>query len=188
MSATKSKPRHRAPRSIGMRVTVSIGGILTCAGLVAAGTVAGLSTSGGTYATWNGSQSVSDTTITAGSLGITVNDTDVYQLDSTAWAQLLPGDVVSQQVLVKNTGTVPAIITASAVDSSGALEVRTSKGACSAPIVGDSATITPSSLGIWAAAEESAVCVQVTLSSTAAPSMEGQSFQFDLTLNATQEP
>jgi hypothetical protein len=30
--------------------------------------------------------------------------------------------------------------------------------------------------------------VQVTLSSTAAPSMEGQSFQFDLTLNATQEP
>ena len=162
----------------------SIKGILLSTAMIGTAAVLGISSAGGSFAIWNGSDTIAAGTITAGTLGITVNDAASYALSGTAWSALMPGDIASQQVSVKNTGTTPAALTVSTSAPSGAIEVRARSGACSGTIAGPSSTATPTVLsGTLAGGATVTVCIQVSLSPSAT---QGQSTPFTMTFTADQ--
>jgi predicted ribosomally synthesized peptide with SipW-like signal peptide len=157
--------------------------MLASASAIAGASVVAVIAAGGTYALWSDARAVPGATIQAGTLGLTVNGVSSYALSGAAWSKLLPGDVVSQQVTLKNTGNVPGTITAGTHGSFAPLLVHIKKGTCGAAIGGTSSTVSPTNLGILAAGEASVVCIQVTMPSTAAASVQGaaQSFSVDFT-------
>ena len=162
----------------------TIRGMLVSTALVSLGAVLGISSAGGSFASWISSDNVSAGTITSGTLAITVNGSTAYALSGTAWSSLLPGDVASQQVTVKNTGTTAATLTASTSSPSGAIDVRVQSGACAGTIAGSSSTAAPTSLaGPLAGGASMTVCIQVSLTSTA---VQGQSAPFTMTFTADQ--
>lgn len=158
--------------------------------LVSASAIAGASflaviAAGGSYALWNGAADITGTTVSAGSTGLTVNDASSYPLGGVPWSSLLPGDIVSQEVTVKNTGTVPGTVTASTAGSFTPLVVHVKKGACGATITGTASTVSPTDIGVFAGGEGSIVCLQVTLPATVANSAQGTSQSFLVTFTLT---
>ncbi|MGO7983777.1 TasA family protein, partial [Rhizobium johnstonii] len=63
-------------------------------------------TTGGTFALWNSTATVSVPSVQAGSLTITVNDAATANLDMSL-TKLAPGVSLYAPVTVKNTGTLP---------------------------------------------------------------------------------
>ncbi len=163
----------------------TIKGLLRSVAFVAISVVVGVSTAAGSYAFLTQSASAPANTIQAGSLGLTINSATNYSLDGSPWSSLLPGDVVSRQVSVANTGTTPATVTVSTVAStSGVIEVRVKSGACSGIITGASSTTTPTILpGNLAGGASITVCIQVSLTSAA---VQNQSTPFTMTFTSDQ--
>ncbi len=162
----------------------SVKGMLVTTAMVAGAAVLGVSAAGGSFATWQVADEIAPSTVSSGSLNIVVNDVANYALSGTAWSALMPGDVVSQQVSVKNTGTTAATVTASTSAPSGAIDVRVQSGACSGTIAGPSSTATPTALaGTLAGGASMTVCIQVSLTATAT---QNQSAPFTLTFTADQ--
>lgn len=181
MSTRTTKPRHRAttaPRPV-------IRGMLASTAAIAGASVIAAFAAGGTYALWNGARSIPNATITTGTMGLTVNGASSAAVDGTAWAKLLPGDVVSQQVTVKNTGNVSGIVTAVTTGGFGPLLVHLKKGACGATISGASSTVSPTNLGVFTASEQSLVCVQVTMPASAPSGAQGTNQSFTITFTST---
>lgn len=174
-----------APARTRRRLTLpSARGMLITATMVAGAAVLGVSAAGGSFATWRVSDNIAPSTISSGSLNITINGVSSYALDGTAWSQLIPGDVVSQQVSLKNTGTAAATISASTSAPSGAIDVRVQSGACSGVIAGPSSTTAPTTLaGTVAGGATIAVCIQVSLTPTATQS---QTAPFTMAFTANQ--
>ena len=99
--ARKSVPR----RMLGV-AAATMGGIV----------VAVLMT-GGTYAFLNAQATTSTSTISSGSLGVTVRYGSgaagaTAAIPTTAWTAMLPGDFAGQQVTIASTGTIGSLITA----------------------------------------------------------------------------
>lgn len=177
-----SRTRHRL--TMPTITLPSIKGLLLSTAMVSVAAVLGISSAGGSFALWNGADTIAASTIKAGTLGITVNDVANYALSGTAWSALMPGDVASQQVSVKNTGTTPATLTVSTSAPSGAIEVRASSGVCSGTIAGPSSTTTPTILsGTLTGGATVTVCIQVSLSPSAT---QDQSAPFTMTFTADQ--
>lgn len=178
-------PKFMLPKFVLPKfVMPSIRGMLLSTAMVGIAAALGVSSAGGTFASWNGADNVAPSTITAGTLGITVNGVANYALIGTAWSALIPGDVVSQQVSVKNTGTTSATVTASTSAPSGAIDVRVQSGVCSGTIAGPSSTATPTTLsGTLAGGATVTVCIQVSLTSAAT---QNQSAPFAMTFTANQ--
>jgi Camelysin metallo-endopeptidase len=174
--------RHRAH---GFRPTIR--GMLISTVAIAAGSALAVFAAGGSYAKWNSGGAITSTVITAGSLGLTVNNAATVALSGASWSTLLPGDVVSQQVSLKNTGTVPGVVTVSTTGSFGTLLVHAKKGACGATITGTSSTVSPTNIGVFAGGEVSVVCLQVTLPSSVANGVQGSSMNFTTTFTATTQ-
>ncbi|HNP14841.1 MAG: hypothetical protein KF739_01775 [Cryobacterium sp.] len=176
-------PAHRADTRRRLRLP-GIKGLLLTTALIGAASVLGVSTAAGSFANWNRSDTVAASTLRAGSLGLTINGSANYALGGTPWSSLMPGDVASQQVSVKNTGTTPATVTVSTAAGSAPIEVRVKSGACSGTIAGPSSTTTPTTLsGTLAGGATITVCIQVTLTNAAA---QNQSAPFTMTFTANQ--
>lgn len=176
-------PKHRADvrRPIWLP---GIRGMLLTTALIGVASVLGVSTAAGSFANLNRSESLSASTLRAGSLGITINGSANYALGGTPWSSLMPGDVASQQVSVKNTGTTPATVTVSTAAGSAPIEVRVKSGVCSGTITGPSSTATPTVLsGTLAGGATVTVCIQVSLTAAAA---QNQSSPFTMTFTANQ--
>ncbi|MEO7146799.1 MAG: hypothetical protein ABIW81_01310 [Terrimesophilobacter sp.] len=174
-SLAKARRRLTLPSAKGMLITAT---------MVAGAAVLGVSAAGGSFASWRVADNIAPSSVSSGSLNITVNDVSSYALDGTAWSQLIPGDVVSQQVSVKNTGTASATISASTTAPSDAIDVRVQAGACSGTITGPSSTTTPTTLaGTMLGGDTITVCVQVSLTPSA---VQNQSAPFTVVFTATQ--
>jgi Camelysin metallo-endopeptidase len=180
MSTRTAQPRHRVakPRKRMVR------GMLASATAIAGASIIAALAAGGTYALWNGERSIPSATITSGTLGLTVNGGSSGVLDGTAWSKLLPGDIVSQEVTVKNTGDVAGTVSATTTGGFSPLLVHVKKGACGATIVGTSSTVSPTSLGAFLPSEQSLVCVQVTMPATAPAGTQGTSQAFTITFTS----
>ncbi len=178
-------PAHRddSRRRSNFRLP-TVKGMLISTALVGGAAVLGVSTAAGSFAMWHSAAPVGASTIQAGTLGITVNGSSNYALTGTPWSALMPGDVVSQQVSVKNTGTTPATLRVSTSAPSGAIDVRAQSSACSGTIAGPSSTTTPTLLsGTLAGGATITVCIQVSLTASAA---QNQSAPFTMTFTADQ--
>jgi hypothetical protein len=178
-----SGPRHLAQPRTTRRVALTVGGMLASSSAIAGASIVAVIAAGGTYAMWNDSAGLDAGVIASGTTGLTVNGVSSYALSGAAWTKLLPGDVVSQEVTLKNTGNVPGTITAGTHGSFAPLLVYVKKGTCGAAIGGTSSTVSPTNLGVFAAGGASVVCIQVTMPADAAGSMQGtaQSFSVDFT-------
>lgn len=155
------------------------------AAAIAGASIIAVCAAGGTYALWNGQRSIPSATIQTGTVGLTVNNAPSAVVDGTAWSKLLPGDVVSQQVTLKNTGNVPGTVTASTTGALGPLLVHLKKGACTSTIVGTSSTVLPTNLGVFVGTESSLVCLQVTMPVSAPANVQSTSQSFTVTFTST---
>ena len=181
MSARRSSARHRAAAA-SRRPTIK--GMLASASAAGAASLIAVVAAGGTYALWDGQQAIPAATIASGSMGLTVNNLASAPINTAPWSTLLPGDVVWQEVTVKNTGTVSGIVTASTTDA-GPLLVHVKKAACSVVIGGTSSTVSPVSLGTFTASEAATVCVQVTMPANAPAVAQGTAYSFIVTFTST---
>lgn len=182
MSEESPAARHRAARRAPIR------GMLTVASTVAGLTFAGIATVGGSYALWQDNAPVSAGVIESGSLQLLINGQPSVNLTAAHLQKLLPGDRVTQQVTLSNTGTVAADVTAQTAMASSDYEVRVAGGACPSTALTTASTLTaPVALGLWAASEVTTVCIEVTLKPTASPASQGAQAPFTLTFTATQK-
>ena len=172
---TKAQRRLTLPSAKGMLITAT---------MVAGASILGVSAAGGSFATWRVSDTMASSSVSSGSLNITINGASSFALDGTDWSQLIPGDIISQQVSVKNTGTTLATISVTTAAPSAAVDVRVKSGACSGTITGASSTTTPTTLaGSLAGGATITVCIQVSLTPTAT---QNQSAPFTMTFTADQ--
>jgi hypothetical protein len=158
-------------------------GVLVAAGL-AAGSYAFLSSQ---------ATATSAVTIKSGNLALTVQygagaAGSTATIPTTAWATMLPGDVVGQQFTLASTGTAGSTLTAR-VSATSAWQIRMASGTCpgtqlaTAPL-----TTTAVSAGSIAGNTSSSICVQATLPSTAAANVSGTTSTFSIIIDSTQVP
>lgn len=157
-----------------------LGGVLVAAGMA-----------GGTYAFLNAQATIPAVTVSSGNLAITVQYGSTAAgtttaIPTTAWATMLPGDVVGQQFTVANTGSASAAMTGR-LSATTAWDIRMVAGACptgqltSAPL-----TTTAVSYGTLAAGTSTVVCVQATLPAGTAAATENTTAPFSILLDAKQ--
>lgn len=181
MTTRSTHARHRAPAQRARR----IGGMLASTAAVAGASIIAVCAAGGTYALWSGQKPIASATIQTGTMGLTVDGGASAVVDGTAWSNLLPGDVVLQEVTLQNTGNVPDTVSASTTGAFGPLLVHLRKGACAAIIVGTSSTDSPTDLGVFAVGESTLVCIQVTMPATAPANVQSTNQSFTVTFTST---
>ncbi|AYG04166.1 SipW-dependent-type signal peptide-containing protein [Gryllotalpicola protaetiae] len=172
--------------------------------LVSTGIIVGFAGTGGTYAAWNSSATVSGATITTGSTTIVVgkgaNPTfaSSYALGPVSNA-IGPGDTAASSFTVKNTGTTPVTLSATitlstqANDltnalSAGVVAVPTEASCSSASGTANTPLASPAPIDIThvAAGATQSLCLLLTLPATAPNAAQGQTAPFTLTLTGTQ--
>jgi len=148
---------------------------------------------GGTYAFLNSQAAISAVTVKSGSLALTVQygtttAGSTTAIPSTAWATMLPGDVVGQQFTITSTGSATANVTAR-LSALTAWEIRIAPGTCPATQLTTSPlTTSAAAQGQIAPGTSSVVCVQATLPATAAVGVEATTAPFTILIDATQVP
>ncbi len=171
------------PRGALGAVAALTAGILVAAGLAA-----------GSYALLNSQATIaSAVTIKSGNLALTVQygagtAGTTAAIPTTAWATMLPGDVVGQQVTLASTGTAGSTLTAR-LSATSAWDIRIALGACPAGQL-TSAPLTTSATGAGSIAggANSTVCVQATLPASAAAGVSGTTATFSIIIDSTQVP
>lgn len=177
--------------------------------LLSLGMVVGLGATG-TYAYWTDTVSVTGTTISTGTIDLKVNNADtVTDFTTMNVTTMVPGDSTAGVVTVKNSGTAPLKYY---VDSSPSNADGKGLGAAlTVKVTGDSATsgsgravtcagaaLTPSATGFTASLLGSAasprllapgasetVCIQATLPTNAASSLQAATTNITFTFNGT---
>jgi len=192
------QPRHRAaqpwarrllqilrptPRGALAATAALLAGILVAAGLAA-----------GSYAFLNSQATVaSAVTIKSGNLALTVQygagtAGSAATIPTTAWATMLPGDVVGQEFTLASTGTAGSSLTAR-LSATSAWQIRMAFGACpGTQLTGAALTTTASAAGSISGNSSSTVCVQAALPPNAAASVSGTSTTFTIIIDSTQVP
>ena len=174
------RPTRRSALGAAAALTA---GILVAAGL-AAGSYAFLNSQAG---------ATSAVTITSGNLALTVQygagtAGATAAIPATAWATMLPGDMVGQQFTLASTGTAASTLTAR-VSATSAWEIRIASGTCPAgQLTTAPLTIAAAGAGAIAGGASSTVCVQATLPASAAASVSGTTAAFSIILDSTQVP
>ncbi len=165
--------------------------MLAAAAAVAVGVLVAVTGTGGTFAYLNSQSGVGSTTVSSGSLGLTVTPaggaaSSAATVPSTAWAAMLPGDTIGQQVTLTNSGTASGDVTAR-IASAGTMQVRVATGACPAGQLGSTAlTTTPVALSTLAGGAGVTVCVQATLPASAPASAQGAAAPFTVVFDGKQ--
>ena len=154
-----------------------------------------LSTVGGTYALMKDSLTVNAGTITSGTATLTIENAPTYAIPGMSASQLLPGRSVisAAPVTIKNTGTVPLLVTMGTVTfQSGVTDLRSNlqfaiKQTATCTITPDGTAFPATSPSISLAVGQSLpVCLEVGLKSAAPANVQGETAAFTVPLNATQ--
>lgn len=146
----------------------------------------------GSYALWNRVEPITDVVVTSGDLAFTVQSGSTAAgattaIDATAWSRMLPGDMVSQQIVLTSTGSARSDVAVSATGGAG-FQLHVSKSTCAAATTWVSLSGTPTALGEWLGYSTSPVCVRVTLPTGAANAMQTTAAApFTITFAATQK-
>ena len=197
-AALPGRRRHRAARPWVRRLLLALRpsprGALAAVAALAAGILVAAGLAAGSYAFLN-SQAIatSAVTIQSGNLALTVQygagtAGATAAIPTTAWATMLPGDVVGQQFTLASTGTAGSTLTAR-LSATSAWDIRVAMGACPAGQL-TSAPLTTSAAGAGSIAggANSTVCVQATLPASAAASVSGTTASFSIIIDSTQVP
>lgn len=186
-------PRHstatRNHRLRAPRIRLGVRALLASAAAVLAGILIAVAGTAGSYALWNQAAPIADTTVTSGSLGLTIKHGSgaagsSATLPTGNWTNLLPGDFADQQVTLANTGNATGTLTAR-LGTATPYQIRLASGPCP----GTQLTATPLSttagaVGTIAGGASQTMCVQVALPITAASNVSGTSSSFTLTIEA----
>lgn len=135
---------------------------LRVAGTATAVILLGLSGMGGTFAMWTDQQALDAGTITAGTASLTASPAAG---PSGALQDLLPGDLVAQQILLANTGDVPLAVSVTATGTIAGAAHPLRVGPCG----GASPAVGPRSLLDLAASGTQDVCVAVVAPAALTP-------------------
>ena len=190
--------RHRAARPWVRRLLLALRpsprSALGAAAALTAGILVAAGLAAGSYAFLN-SQAIatSAVTIKSGNLALTVQygagtAGATAAIPTTAWATMLPGDIVGQQFTLASTGTAGSTLTAK-LSATSAWNIRMAFGTCPAGQL-SSAPLTTAAVaaGTVAGGANSTVCVQATLPASAAASISGTTAAFSIILDSTQVP
>lgn len=167
--------------------------------------------SGGSFAYWSDSVTVSGTAITAGTIDLKVNSLDTVTGYTTMnIAAMVPGNSVAGVLTIKNAGTAPFTYygdaAASNADGKGlgaALLVKVTGDALTTgssptvtcpgtPLTGTGSSFTSSLVGSsgtprqLAAGASETICIQASLPATAASSLQGATTNVTFTFTANQ--
>lgn len=197
-AARPGRRRHRAAGPRVRRVLLILRptprGALGAAAALLAGVLVAAGLAAGSYAFLNSqATATSAVTIKSGDLALTVqygsgSAGSTTTIPTTAWATMLPGDVVGQQFTLASTGTAGATITAR-LSATSAWEIRVAAGTCPATqIAGAPLTTTAFAEGTIPGGTVTTVCVQATLPTTAAAGVAGTTAPFSIILDTTQVP
>jgi len=170
-SVVSSPSRRRRVRTPGIR------GLLSIAAAIGVGISIAVLAAGGSYAYLN----VTVTTLKRGADPAT----STLTIPASVYANMLPGDVVSQTLTLANTGDARQAVTA-LITSDGAWETRIAPAACAGTLMTTALSSTPVSLTTLAAGASQAICVQVVLPVSAPGATMGTSLGYTLTLSGTQ--
>ena len=191
-----SRPRAARPwvRRLLLALRPSPRGALAASAALLAGVFVAAGLAAGSYAFLNSQAVVSSAvTIKSGNLALTVQygagtAGATTAIPTTAWATMLPGDVVGQQFTLASTGTAGSTLTAR-LSATSAWDIRIAMGACPAGQL-TSAPLTTSATGTGSIAggANSTVCVQATLPAAAAASVSGTTAAFSIIIDSTQVP
>lgn len=169
-------------------------GALGAAAALTAGILVAAGLAAGTYAFLNSQATVtSAVTIRSGNLALTVQygagaAGPTAAIPTTAWATMLPGDIVGQQFTLASTGTAGSTLTAR-LSATSAWQIRMAFGTCPVTqLPGAPLTTVAASAGSMAGTSSSTVCVQATLPAGAAASVSGTSAAFTIIIDSTQVP
>jgi len=169
--------------------------VLGLTGMVCLAIFIALVATGGSYAMWNTKTTVNASSVASGSTAITINSVANYAIPDLAAGTLLPGrSVVSAPLAVKNTGSTAVSVTvgattfadpSSAIASSLTVYVRQA-ATCEVTPAGT----TPQSFAtpiVLASGATTQVCVEVRMSDAAPATVQGQSANFSVQLDAVQK-
>jgi hypothetical protein len=175
----RADPRHAVSwaRPSGVRL------LLSFAGAIFAGTLVAGSAASATFALWNDTGAMNASTISSGSLSLSVTAT----FNSTLWSDMISGEAVRQSFSVTNTGTIPTRVSVSVTGVSTGYEIRVTNGSCgTVALAGVAANISPTELyptTPLAAGATGTQCLEVRLVAAAAA---GSSSAFTATVTANQ--
>lgn len=197
-AAHPGRRRHRAAPSRIRRLLMILRptprGALAAAAALTAGILVAAGLAAGSYAFLNSqATATSAVTIQSGDLALTVQygagaAGSTATIPTTAWATMLPGDVVGQQFTIASTGTAASTITAR-LSAASSWEIRVAAGTCPATqLPGAALTTTAVAEGTVPGGTVSTVCVQATLPVGAAASVAGTTSSFSILLDSTQVP
>ncbi|MDP9026612.1 MAG: hypothetical protein M3N46_03535, partial [Actinomycetota bacterium] len=177
LTALRPTPRRAVSGAVALFV-----GVLFAAGMA-----------GGTYAFLNSQATIPAVTVKSGNLALTVQYGSTTAgattaIPNTAWATMLPGDFVGQQFTIASTGSATSNVTAR-LSALTAWDIRIAPGACPVTqLTTTPLTTTAAAQGQLAPASSTVVCVQATLPSSAAASVEATTAPFTILIDATQVP
>lgn len=197
MMKKTGKGPDAAPRSVSKFRSI-VSGITF---LVAVVTLSLLATSG-TYALWNGAATVNGSTISTGSIGVTVNGAASYSIVGLDATKLAPGRSVVTTVTIANTGTTPISATLSSVAIGSNMNNLATyltliaspiaiTGACAIGLAGGTSaplsTFTTASYPyLMGVGSSQVVCLELKLSSAAPQSVQGGATTFTINIAADQ--
>jgi hypothetical protein len=179
--------RLRLPRLTPTKLLASAVAILI-------GVFGAVTAAAGSFAYLNASAPVgAASTVTAGNSVLTLQQGagtagSTLTMSNTVWNRMLPGDFAGQSLTINNTGD--AVLSVSTrLSSAIAWDIRVVTGACpGTQLTGAVQTTTATTLATVAAGASTTVCVQATLPTTAANSVQGTSPVVNLIVDGVQVP
>jgi len=167
--------------------------LLTAVVALSVGVGGAVAAAGGSYAYLNSTATYgSGGTVSSGTAALTLQRgsaaaTSALTIPASDYANMLPGDIVGQPIVLRNAGDVPLAVTVNAT-SDGAWETRVAPGACPATGLLGSAALTPTAVNYatLAAGASSTFCLQVVLPASAPASAMNTSLGYTVTLTGTQ--
>jgi hypothetical protein len=181
-------------RPVLRRIRITPGRIAATAAAILLGVFGAAGTAAGSFAYLNSTASTqAGSTIAAGTSALTLQQgagvaSSSITLNSTAWNRMLPGDIAGQTITVNNTGDTPLQLS-TRLSNAIAWEIRVAVGACPVTQLSTAAQATTSTaLAAVAAGSATTVCIQATLPTTAANSVQGTNPVVSLTVDGVQVP
>lgn len=161
--------------------------------------LASLVVTGGTFALWNAETVVNASTVSSGTVGLTVNGTADYTIPRLDATKLGPGQSVTTPLTLANTGSTPLAASVGSVSvlsqtrgMDAHLTLRlTPSATCTTGLPNGvsgalAAFTTAASPYILAAGESLALCLEVTLDAGAPSSVRGGTASFRMNVDAVQ--
>lgn len=166
--------RGRAAQAADISGRFSIRPLIASISAIGFGVIIAVTGAGTTFAFLNAQGMTSSSTVQAGNASLTVSynggtAAPAATIPDAVWTNMLPGDVITQQVTVANPSAATFAV-ASRLSALGYYEVRAALGDCGTAVIPAAAlTTTATALTTLASGASAVVCIQVKLP-TSAPS------------------